>query len=80
MKRIVTLIVAVCSVMFAHAETTFYVSAETGSDDNDGLSWETATASIQKAIDMANAADTIVVSNGMYGAIRLATKNFRFQA
>ncbi len=80
MKRIVTLIVAVCSVMFAHAETTFYVSAETGSDDNDGLSWETATASIQKAIDMANAADTIVVSNGMYGAISVGDKELQISS
>jgi len=35
--------------------TVYYVDAENGDDDNDGLSWDNALATIQEAIDKSNA-------------------------
>lgn len=55
--------------LIIHAGTTYYVSAETGSDGNDGLSWEAATQSIQQAIDVSSDGDSIIVSNGVYSPI-----------
>lgn len=52
-----------------HALRTWYVAAVSGSDSNDGLSAETAFASIQKAIDSAAWGDRILVGDGVYGAI-----------
>ncbi|MHC4153657.1 MAG: LamG-like jellyroll fold domain-containing protein [Planctomycetota bacterium] len=45
---------------------TFYVSAADGNDNNDGLTPETAFATIQKGIDTAEDADRLLVFPGMY--------------
>lgn len=44
---------------------TFYV-ATNGNDSAVGTSWETAKQTIQAAVDMAVAGDTVLVSNGVY--------------
>ncbi len=49
-----------------YAATTQYVAQATGNDANDGLSWETAKATIQNAIDWAADGDEIVVADGVY--------------
>jgi hypothetical protein len=49
------------------AETPIhYVDGKKGSDDNDGLSLETAFATIQKGIDSAFKGDTVLVYPGIY--------------
>jgi hypothetical protein len=49
-----------------HAATPYYVSDISGSDTNNGLSWATAKATIQAAVDTASAGDTIWVGDGVY--------------
>lgn len=44
--------------------TVYYVNALTGNDANDGLSPETAFATIQRAIDTTQDGDTVVVAPG----------------
>ena len=48
------------------AEPKLYVNAETGSNENSGESEIAALASIQAAIDLADAGDTIYVAAGSY--------------
>lgn len=48
---------------------TFYVDAAAGDDANDGLSWATARASIQSAINDAVRGETIYVKAGTYDPI-----------
>ena len=54
--------------------TTFHVAATGGSDLNDGLSWASAKQTIQSALDDALAGDTVLVSNGIYGAISVPSE------
>jgi hypothetical protein len=68
MKRLCLVAFAILPCLL-HA-ATYYVatSADGGNDDNDGLSWETAKASIQGAYALASDSvdDTILVTNGTY--------------
>ncbi len=45
---------------------TYHVDGDNGSDGNDGAARETAFATIQHAIDLANSGDTILVWPGFY--------------
>ncbi|MBO4897439.1 MAG: hypothetical protein J5590_03985 [Clostridia bacterium] len=45
---------------------TYYVSQSSGSDENDGLSEETPFKTIQKAADLAQAGDTVIIHEGVY--------------
>ena len=46
--------------------TTWYVNGSTGSDSNSGTSESAPKATIQAAVDMASAGDTILVAAGIY--------------
>ena len=59
-----TLMVAFCLNVIAYG-TTYYVSTD-GNDLNDGLSWATAFATIQKGIDSAGSGDIVDVNSGTY--------------
>ena len=66
-------------VLFAgnsHSGRIWYVSATSGSDDNDGLSWETAKASIQAGIDMAFGNDIVLVADGVYSPVSTSRKGY----
>ena len=54
-------------------DVVWYVDAENGSDSADGFSWETAKKTIQAAVSLAIDGNTVIVTNGVYGAI--ATDN-----
>jgi parallel beta-helix repeat protein len=56
--------VAFCLNVIAYG-TTYYVSTD-GNDLNDGLSWATAFATIQKGIDSAGSGDIVDVNSGTY--------------
>ncbi len=58
----------------------YYVSAAAGADANDGLSWETAKATIQAAIDLCLAGDTVTVTNGTYAPIVTEGKAITIQS
>ena len=51
---------------------TYHVAATGGNDANSGLSWGLAKQTIQSALDLARSGDTVLVSNGIYGAISVA--------
>jgi hypothetical protein len=50
----------------AYFYIAYYVDAASGSDTNDGLSWQSAKATIQSALALATRGDTVLVSNGVY--------------
>ena len=45
---------------------TYYVDGATGSNGNDGLTWDSAFATIQKGINTAEDCDTVLVAAGVY--------------
>jgi hypothetical protein len=69
-KLLFTLAVIVC--LYTQAQTTYFVNQATGNDTNDGLTWNTAYASLQQAIETTalsegtNPGDQIWVAAGTY--------------
>ena len=59
---------------------TFHVDAVTGNDANDGLSWATAKASIQSAVDASVDGEVIWVADGIYGPIATENKKIRIES
>ncbi len=50
--------------------SVIYVNGSNGSDDNDGLSWETAKLSIKNATGTVNINGTVYIANGTYTGIK----------
>jgi len=48
------------------AGTTYHVSDATGNDASNGLAWATAKKTIQPALNLCSAGDTVLVSNGVF--------------
>ena len=67
-KNLLTLLAFVSMLLSAsHAfGQDYYVSALTGSNNNDGLTPETAFATIQKGSDMVGPGGTVFIMNGRY--------------
>lgn len=74
-NKIVWLIGALALAQSAWA-TTYYVSARNGSDNNSGLSWEAAFKTIQAAVDKDEKGSTIIVDDGVYGAVKVVGWNY----
>ncbi len=55
---------------------TFYVDASRPSDAGDGRSWGTAKRTIQSAVDLATAGDTVLVTNGVYNSGTAVTPGY----
>jgi len=53
------------TISFASA-TNYYVSAEFGTDNHDGLSPETPFFNLQTASDLTEPGDTVFIMNGVY--------------
>jgi len=66
LRKIVELMLIVCFVSVVPVSATTYYVAIDGNDDANGLSWQTAFATIQKGIDTAANEDLIEVDEGTY--------------
>jgi hypothetical protein len=55
---------------------TWHVNAARIDDTGDGLSWSAAKKTIQNAVDLALAGDTVLVTNGTYNVGSTTTPNF----
>ena len=68
-KRRLLAILGMCFCITSAHAATWYVSAGGGNNANNGMSAESAKATIQTAIDSAANGDMILVADGTYGAI-----------
>ncbi|MGJ8683627.1 MAG: T9SS type A sorting domain-containing protein [Nonlabens sp.] len=72
MKKSILLVVACLSFVFAQAQTTYYVSQQTGTSGNNGTSPSTPFNDIDDAVNAVSAGDTIkimgVYANSSYDA------------
>jgi hypothetical protein len=59
---------------------TYYVDASRPDDNGNGLSWDSAQRTIQKAISFAMKGDTIIVTNGVYDPIVTDNKAITIQS
>ena len=59
--------------------STYFADAGMTDDCGDGLTWATAKRTIQAAVDLAAAGDTVLVTNGTYGVGSRVTPDGLFQ-
>ncbi|MCI0708482.1 MAG: right-handed parallel beta-helix repeat-containing protein [Ignavibacteriae bacterium] len=66
MKRslLFLIVLTLCATAALFGQTTIYVNSTTGSNENDGLTPETAKATIQAGVDAAGTNGTVIVAQG----------------
>ena len=77
MKKLIMTVVLMPMMALA---TTWYVNGSTGSDYNSGTSESAPKATIQAAIDVSAAGDTILVAPGTYAPIATENKTITIQS
>jgi len=65
-KGILLIALLLCTLISVEGAATYYVDAAKPDDTGDGTSWVTAKHTIQGAIDITVAGDTVMVTNGVY--------------
>jgi hypothetical protein len=66
MKKLIVLILTIIILPGGFVKSGFYRVSNDGNDNNDGLSWKNAFATIQKALDVSVIGDVIFVAEGKY--------------
>ncbi len=69
------LAIAITITLYAQA-LTYYVDASRADDTGSGLSWDTAKKTIQAAVDLSGAGDTVLVTNGVYKTGKTTTPGY----
>lgn len=69
-------------VLSEDSQSVIYVNATGGSDENEGLGWDNAVQSVDKALSIASADDSICFADGIYhinnSASKVISKNLVF--
>lgn len=66
MKKILTLIIALLTILHLQAQTSYYVDGTNGSDDSTGTSLSQAWKTIQNAFEYATPGSTVYILGGTY--------------
>lgn len=61
-------------------DADWFVDAAIGNDANDGRSWNTAFATVQKAVNSSATGDKILVADGVYAPIRTENKTIEIRS
>lgn len=79
MKQFVSIL---ASVLLTHSllATTYYVNASRPDDTGNGQSWASAKKTIQAAVIVSAAGDSVIVTNGIYAPISTANKSIKIQS
>ena len=73
-RMVKKLVMALALMPMMALATTWYVNGSTGSDSNSGMSESAPKATIQAAVDVSSAGDTILVATGTYAPISTENK------
>lgn len=66
MSKVFSILVLATSALLRASATTYYVDASRVDDTGAGTSWSAAKKTIQAAVNLTVAGDTVLVTNGVY--------------